>query len=409
MISAKRALEIICSNIKTVDLEKVDIFSSLGRILAQNIKSKDNIPPFDNSAMDGFALNSRDTKGASLKRPIILKVIADIPAGERLKRRIRKMEAVRIMTGAELPLGSDCVIKVEDIEEINSQYIKISRCIKKGENVRYKGEDVKKEEQVLTKGMKIGPAQVGMLAALGIKKIKVYRRIKVGILSTGDELIELGRRLIKGKVRNSNSYSLYAAVLNSGSLPYNLGIVPDNKEKIKRKIKEAIKLNLDILLISGGVSVGEYDYVKEALSELHAEFKFWRLRIRPGKPFLFTVLNKENQDKILIFGLPGNPVSSLICFEEFVKPCIMWMSGVKYFRYRQIYAVSEEEIKKKKGLRYFFRVKLEEKNNRIFAKLTGPQGSGILKSLVSADGIMVVPEEITKIKKGDRVKVQLLS
>lgn len=408
MMSVKEALDIIYSNTRPCNVtENIDIFSSYSRILAQDIYSKDNIPPFNNSAMDGFAVIAMDTKKATKAYPKVLRIVADLAAGYSIKRRLKHNETVRIMTGAVLPYGADCVIKKEDVKEVSSKkkhgYIYVFKEVECTENIRYAGEDVKKGEKVLTAGAKIGPAETGMLAALGVSKIKVYKKPRVGIISTGDELAEIGDRLRPGKIRNSNSYSLYASILDCGALPLDFGVVSDKKEKIKNKIRQALKSCIDILLISGGVSVGEYDYVKGALADLGVKIKFWQVAMRPGKPLVFAALGKT-----MIFGLPGNPVSSLVCFEEFVRPAIMQRAGARENPHRNVYAESLQTIEKKKGLTYFFRVKLEEKNGKLFARLTGPQGSGILKSLVLADGIMVLPEELAVVKKGDIVKVQLL-
>lgn len=402
MISVNKALGIILSSAGLLGVENINILASLGRILAQDIYSKDNIPPFNNSAMDGFAVIAADTKKATRAHPKVLRIVADLAAGYSIKRRLKHNETIRIMTGAVLPRKADSVIKVEDIQE-NNGYIKISNPLKKNENVRFLAEDVKKGEKVLEKGISLGPAETGMLAALGVSKIKVYKKPRVGIISTGDELAEIGDRLRPGKIRNSNSYSLYASILDCGAVPFDFGVVSDKKEKIKNKIRQALKSGIDILLISGGVSVGEYDYVKGALADLGVKIKFWQVAMRPGKPLVFAALGKT-----IIFGLPGNPVSSLVCFEEFVRPAIMQRAGARENPHRNVYAEFLQTIEKKKGLTYFFRVKLEEKNGKLFARLSGPQGSGILKSLVLADGVMVLPEELAVVKKGDIVKVQLL-
>ena len=407
MINVTKALDIILSYPGLAGIEKMPILDSLGRILAQDIKAKDNIPPFANSAMDGFALNSKDTKGAFSKTPQAFKILRDLPAGTVTRKKLGCNETVRIMTGAVLPYGADCVIKKEDVKEVSSKkkhgYIYVFKEVECGENIRYAGEDVKKGEKVLTAGAKIGPAETGMLAALGVGKIKIYKKPRVGIISTGDELAEIGDKLRPGKIRNSNSYSLYASILDAAALPFNFGVVSDKMKKIKDKIRQALKSGIDMLLISGGVSVGEYDYVKGALADLGVKIKFWQVAMRPGKPLVFAVSGKT-----MIFGLPGNPVSSLVCFEEFVRPAIMQRAGARENPHRNVYAESLQTIEKKKGLTYFFRVKLEEQNGKLFARLTGPQGSGILKSLVLADGIMVLPEEVEVVKKGDSVQVQLL-
>lgn len=412
-IKFETALKIIRDATKPLACEEVKLRQALGRILSKDIFAAQNLPPFDNSAMDGFALNSQDTKAASKKQPVTFKIVEDLPAGKIAQKKIRVNEAARIMTGAAMPYGAESVVKKEDIKKVSSvrcqvsskkeEYIYVFKEVERGENIRRAGEDVKKSEKVLVKGAKIGPAEVGMLAALGIEKVKVYKKTRVGILSTGDELISLGKRLTAGKIRNSNSYSLYSAVLSCGAMPFDFGIACDTKKEIKHKIQEASKSGLDILLISGGVSVGEYDYIGDVLKDLGAKIKFWRLKIRPGKPLLFAILND-----VLIFGLPGNPVSSLICFEEFVKLAIIRLSGNKHFTTPVVYAILDEKIEKKKGLTYFLRVKLENKKGRFFARLSGSQGSGILKSLVLADGLMVLPEGVRRVKKDDLVKVQLL-
>lgn len=407
MISVNKALEIILSNTRLLGTEEISILGCLGRTLAQEIKAKDNIPPFANSAMDGFAVSAADTKKASQAHPKVLSIVADLAAGYSPKNRLKSNQTVRIMTGAVLPAGADCVVKKEDVKEVSSKerqgYICVFKEVECAENIRYAGEDVKKGEKVLSAGAEIGPAETGMLAALGISKIKVYKKPKVGIISTGDELAEIGDKLRPGKIRNSNSYSLYASILDAEAAALDFGVVSDKMKKIKERISQSLKSGIDILLISGGVSVGEYDYVKGALADLGVKIKFWQVAMRPGKPLVFALSGKT-----IIFGLPGNPVSSLICFEEFVRPVIMQISGSRRSPQRNVYAESLQRVEKKKGLTYFFRVKLEEKDSKLFARLSGPQGSGILKSLVLADGVMVLPEAVETVKKGDIVRVQLL-
>ena len=411
MISVAQAQEIILKNISTLkEPELVRVSTCLNRISSQDIKAKENIPPFNNSAMDGFALKAKGSIGASRQNPKALEVIADLPAGYVSGKTISRGKTIRIMTGAPIPKGADSVIMVEDTRKVRSQksevtskeFIEIFKEVKPGENVRYVGEDVKKSEIVIKKGVILKSGHMGMLASLGSLKIKVFLRPKVAILTTGDELIEIKEKLKPGKIRNSNAYSLYAQVIKIGALPILLGIVRDNKEELRQKIKKGLQ-RADMLLVSGGVSVGDYDFVKEVLVDLGTKMKFWKVAMRPGKPLAFGIINR-----IPVFGLPGNPVSSMVAFEQFVRPAILKMAGAReVFRFH-LPAIIDEVVKKKECLRYFARAVLKNKNGRLYASLTGPQGSGILKSCVLANGIMELPEDISEVHRGDCVQVTYL-
>jgi molybdopterin molybdotransferase len=424
MIKVEVAQEIISSHVKTLGAETVDILSALGRVVARSIFSNCDIPAFNNSAMDGYAVKAKDIQGATHSKPRLLKVIEDLPAGYVASKRIKRLEAIRIMTGAPMPQGADSVVMVENTEKIKNQkskikitnqklkianqttkkFIEVYKQVIIGENIRKAGEDVKRGELVIKRGSLIRPQEIGMLAALGIRKVSVMRKPKVGIISTGDELVDLGSSLKPGKIRDSNRYSLLAQVSKCGAIGMNFGISKDARGEIKNKLKSALKANPDMLLVSGGISVGDYDFVKDALLELGMKALFWKVAMRPGKPIAFGTIKDT-----VIFGLPGNTVSSMIAFEEFVRPAILKMSGRNKLFLPEVTAVMEESFKKKKGLRYFVRVKIENKNLQLFVRLTGPQGSGILKSMVLADGIMVLPEEVEVVKPLDRVRVQLLS
>lgn len=407
MIKFKQALAIILNSIKRIkETQEVNLISSLHRILAQDIYAPCNVPAFTNSAMDGYAVRACDVKNAD-RIPVVLEVIDDIPAGCISKKRLKKDQAIRVMTGAPIPQGADSVVMVEFTQKFKTktgEFVKVFKPTEYHENIRMKGEDVKKGEKILAKGSLIRPQEMGMLASLGISKIKVIKKPRIGILATGDELTKLDKPLAKGKIRDSNSYSLAGQILSLGAIPVHLGIAQDNPKEVKRKIISGINKNIDLLLVSGGVSVGDYDLVKDVLVELGTKIKIWKVAIRPGKPLVFGYVKE-----IPVFGLPGNPVSSMIVFEEFVRPAILKMCGAdKLFRPETI-AIFKESFKKKKGLKYFVRVKIENKDNKLYASLTGPQGSGILKSMVLADALMVLPEEITEVKKDDTVCVQLLS
>ena len=429
MISVMQARSIILENILPLrETETRKISFCLKRISAVNIKSKENIPPFDNTAMDGFALRAVDVKGAKAERPKALEVIADLPAGYTSRKILKAGEAIRIMTGAPLPKGADSVVMVEDTHTVHSLQSTVSRgnCgpwsverglvsilkeVKKAENVRYAGEDVKKGEIVIPKGAILKSGHIGMLASLGISEIEVFRKPKVAIVATGDELVEINQKLTPGKIRNSNAYSLYSQVLLAGAIPVVLGIAKDNKKALERKIKKG--LSADILLVSGGISVGDYDFVKDVLKEVGTEMKFWRVAMKPGKPLAFGLMPGTKsalgaRHRIPVFGLPGNPVSSMISFEQFVRPALLKMSGAQDFLRFYLPAIAKDDFEKKKGLRYFLRVILENKDGKLYASLTGPQGSGILKSMVLANGIMELPEDMEFLKRGQAVKVTYL-
>ena len=411
MISVSQARGIILENIRPLkETEVVDIGSCLGRVLSFELKAKENIPPFDNSAMDGFAIRTRDLIGASRKNPNVLEVVESLPAGYPAKRSVGSMQAIRIMTGAPLPKGADSVVMVEDTlcndgrwakDEGRNEFVKIYKAVEKGENVRYAGEDVQKGEVVIKKGTVLKSGHIGLLASLGIAKIKVFREPRVAILATGDELVEIGRKLSPGKIRNSNAYSLYAQALKVSAIPVLLGIARDNKKDLEQKIRKG--LSADMLLVSGGVSVGDYDFVKDVLKDLGTKMKFWRVAMKPGKPLAFGMIKD-----VPVFGLPGNPVSSMVSFEQFVRPALLKMAGAKdIFRFH-LPALAKDDFEKKKGLRYFLRVILENKEGQLYASLTGPQGSGILKSMVLANGIAELPEDMEFIRRGETVEVTYL-
>jgi len=416
MIKSKKALSIVLNSIRALGKEKINLISSLYRISAEDIYVRCNVPPFDNSAMDGYALQSTDVRGASWESPLVLKVIDDVRAGYVSKKRLRKKQAIRIMTGAPIPKGADSVVMVEFTQKFKTEegeFVRIFRATKFKENIRAKGEDVKRGEKVLLKGSLIRPQEMGRLASLGINTLRVAKNPQIGILTTGDELTEIGQRLAKGKIRNSSAYCLIGQVLALGATPVNLGIARDSKKEVRRKIIKGINKNIDLLLVSGGVSVGDYDLVKDVLVELGTEIKFWKVAMRPGKPLLFGLISSKGEPTsdgkgIPIFGLPGNPVSSMVTFEIFVRPAILKMLGQATDSRKEVDAILEEDIKKKKGFRYFLRAQTRWKNGAYFTHTTGPQGSGILKSMVLANSLIIVPEEEEFVEKGRKVGVRFL-
>lgn len=400
MIKVEKALEIVLSSIQTLPPERVKLLSSLDRVLVEDIYSNLDLPPFDNSAMDGYALIASETKRASLSNPKILDILEDLPAGQTTTKEIKRGTAIRIMTGAPIPKGADAVIMVEHTQSENSK-VTIFKEVRELENIRQVGEDVKKGDLVMTRGSVIRAAELGILASLGLTEVNVVRSPRVAILATGNELVDPGKNLSPGKIRSSNSYTIYAQVLRYGGIPVNLGIAKDDPDEVKDRIESG--LTSDMVLTSGGVSVGKYDIVKDALAELGIEIKFWKVAMKPGKPLLFGLIRGTP-----VFGLPGNSVASMVSFEQFVRPAILKMSGGRQLRKPEILATTKEDIRKKPGSRHFIRGRVKVVNGRYEVRMTGPQGSGILSSMTLANALIVIPEDVTLVKSGQEVRLQLL-
>lgn len=400
MIKVEEAVEIVLENTKLLKSENIGILSALDRVLAEDIYAGVDLPSFDNSAMDGYAVIASDTCNALQAEPKALEVVEDLRAGYVAKEKIKSGQAIRIMTGAPIPLGANAVIPFEFTER-ESLKVKIFKEVKEGENVRRRGEDIKKGELAIPGGKLIRPSEIGMLAALNIGTADVVKIPKVSILVTGDELIDIGGELKSGKIIDSNSYSLYSQVLRYGGFPIKLGIAEDTKEDIRAKLQEG--LYADILLISAGVSVGDYDFVKDVLTDMGMKASFWKVAMRPGKPVTFGKINET-----LVFGLPGNPASSMITFEQFVAPALLKMQGKTNLNRRIIKAVIMEDITKKTGgIKHFIRGSVKQRNGKYFVKSVGSQSSGVLSSMVLANGLIILPEDIDKVSKGTKVSVQM--
>jgi molybdopterin molybdotransferase len=400
MISFEEALDHILSRIQPLGVEKVLLLESLGRIIREDIYAKRNIPALDNSAMDGYALRSEDVREASQSHPVRLVVIEDLPAGFISTKGIEKGKAIRIMTGAPIPKGADTVVPVE-VTEKEDGYALIFKAAGPGENIRKSGEDVKQGDRVISKGDIVRPAEAGMLASVGRSSIPVYQRPLVAILCTGDELVDVDGDLDGAKIISSNSYTLAAQVKDCGAIPLQLGIAEDRKEEIEGKLRQGMRA--DVLISSAGVSVGDYDFVKDVMKHLGMEMVFWKVAMRPGQPLAFGTIGGKP-----VFGLPGNPVSSMISFEQFVRPSLLKMMGCRHLFRPLVEAILKEEIKKMAGRRYFVRGSVSFEKDRYVVTTTGEQGSGILRSMVKANGLIVIPEDQEIVRAGERVKVQLL-
>ncbi|ACL75958.1 gephyrin-like molybdotransferase Glp [Ruminiclostridium cellulolyticum] len=400
MLGIEQARDLVLESVVKKDSEVVDITSSLNRILACDLYSDIDLPTFNNSAMDGYAVISSELKGASFDQPISLEVIGEIPAGYTYSGILMNGKAIKIMTGAPIPQGADAVVPIE-YTKAEGALIKVFRGVKDKENIRYKGEDLAHGKLVLKKGKKLSPADIGMLAAQNLRTISVSKLPSVSILATGDEVVDVGEELSPGKIRDINSYTLYANVIKYGGIPISLGIAKDNKDAIIRSIENG--LNSDILVISGGVSVGDYDFVKEVLIEKGVSIKFWKVAIKPGKPILFGV-----KGNTLVFGLPGNPISTLVTFREFVLPAMCKMQGRVDNPVREQYAVLERDIAITPGRRHYFMGNICYRDGSYFTKPVGIQSSGALNSMLQSNCLIVVPEDTPQVKSGEQVLVQLL-
>jgi molybdopterin molybdotransferase len=400
MISVDEALNRILARIPVLGLEKVDILGSLGRVIGEDILAPRDIPPLDNSAMDGYAVRVADIRGASRERPISLQVIEDLPAGALPQRSVAKGQAVRIMTGAPVPGGADAVVMVEDTERAGHE-VRVFLGISSGENIRRAGEDIREGDRVIAKGSVIGAAEVGMLASVGRAFVHVHQRPVVAILCTGNELVDVDEGVADHKIVSSNSYTLSAQVMECMALPLQLGIAKDVAAEIEEKLRRGLRA--DVVLSSAGVSVGDYDLVKDVLGRIGFRMEFWGVAMRPGQPLAFGTIEGKPT-----FGLPGNPVSSMVSFEQFVRPSLLRMMGHRRLFRPLVEAVLKEEISKNPGRRHFIRARVSMERDRYVVTTTGPQGSGILNSMVEANGLIIVPEEATEIKAGETVRVQIL-
>ena len=418
MLTVEEALQKILGEVNVLETEYVPIMDSLGQVLAEDIKSDINVPPLDNSAMDGYAVRAADTKGASEKTPIILKVIDTVIAGAISKKELTPGTAIRIMTGAPLPKGSDGVIQFENTDEEkrkqtatdnSATQVGIYEEIKTGNSVRSAGEDVKRGSIILKQGTTIRPAEIGVMASIGRAQVKVIRRPVVAVLSTGNELVEVGKPLPEGKIYNSNSYSIGSLVKKYGGIPKMLGFALDNEKSLIGKLKEA--QDADMLLTTGGVSMGDYDMVKDILAR-DGEMVFWKVRVKPGKPLAFGKIKGKSQDgkarTIPHLGLPGNATSCMVSFELFVRPAMLKMMGKKKLDKPAVPAIMEDSVKNDAGRRIYDRAITEKQNGQYHARLTGPQGSGILTSMALANSLVVIPEETDKVNKGDTIQALML-
>jgi len=396
-LAVSDAQRLVLDSITRLETETVGLEQSLGRVLAQEIRANRDLPPFDVSAMDGFALRSADVVNA----PAQLAIIEDIKAGDLPIQTVAAGQCARIMTGAPMPPGADAVIRVEDTQEVSANRVQINKPVKPKNDVRPQGENMRDGDVVLTVGTEITPGVIGVLATVKAAQFAVFRRPRVAILSTGNELEGMDEPVDPNKIPDSNSHALMAQVQALGIEPVLLGIARDDPAELEQYLMRG--LEYDVLLVSGGTSVGVHDYVRPTIEKLGVQMKFWRVAMKPGHPLAFGMT-----DKTAVFGLPGNPVSSMVCVEEFVAPALRCMMGnTRLFR-RILPARLANPIKHQPGRTEFVRVQLARDEAGYSASATGTQSSGVLLSMARADGLMIVPAASTGLAAGAQVTVQLL-
>lgn len=413
MLTVDEALQRVLTAFKELPAETIAISDGLGRVLAQDVVATYDLPPFANSSMDGYAVRATDIQAANRDNPVRLAVVADIPAGVVPTVTVMSGQAARIMTGAPMPTGADTVIPVEQTDDAPQGFrsedrpaqppslIGIFVPTKIGDYVRPIGEDIRIGQIVLHRGRVLRAADLGVLAGLGLPRIAVIRQPIVAVLSTGDELLEVEQSLAPGKIRDSNGYTIPALVQSLGMQPIRLGIAHDTAVDVRNKLQRAIDTRADLIISTAGVSVGAFDVVKTVIESL-GTLDFWKVNMRPGKPLAFGHIQG-----IPFVGLPGNPVSAMVSFDVFVRPAILKMAG-RNWSTPTVEAILAEAMHSD-GRRTYARVRLERADGRLIAHSTGNQSSGALTSLVNADGLLIVPEDITEIAAGTCLQVRLLT
>ena len=408
LLNVDTALANILAAMKTLPAETASLPDTLNRVLANDVVSRIDLPPFDNSAMDGYAIRYEDSARARLSSPVSLSVTMDIMAGDTPDGRLEPGQAARIMTGAPIPPGATAVIPVEDTDDDWQKghdsplpaAVRLYRSLICGENIRLSGENIKKGETIMTAGTVIGPAEIGMLAGIGCPRVEVIRQPKVVILSSGDELVDIYDELTPGKIRDTNGYTLAALIRQAGGIPIRLPIAKDTLDSIRALYRRALEINPDLLISSAGVSVGAADLVKVVMHEL-GDIDFWRINMRPGKPLAYGTLQG-----IPFFGLPGNPVSAMVTFEVLVRPALAKIAG-RPFKQKTVKAIATADMHSD-GRRSYNRVILSQESGSIVATPTGTQSSGALMSMVKADGLAIIPEGRTTVPAGAELTVILL-
>lgn len=401
MLTVEEARALVLARFQPLEAEEAPLTEALGRVLAEDALAREASPPFANSAMDGYALRSADTRQASTRAPVRLRLVGEVPAGSVYPGVVQTGEAVRILTGAPLPDGADAALQ-QELTEVDNGWVTIAQPVAPDTNVRHAGEDARPGMLLARAGADLGPAEIALLASLGVSPVRVTRRPRVAILATGDELAPIGQPLKPGQIHESNTPYLIAAVTRAGGAPTALGIAPDRAEALREKLAQA-RQGFDLVITSGGVSVGDYDLVKQMLSE-QGSMEFWRVRMRPGKPLAFGALGETP-----LLGLPGNPASAAVTFELFGRPAIRRMLGAAQVERPLIEVILEDGEQRRSDRRHFVRVRLASRGGRLVARPTGEQESHLISSLQGATALLIVPEGEGVIRAGDTAQALLLN
>lgn len=401
MITMEEAVQIVLEHTPAIEAVEVDFRDALGRVLASDVRSDMNMPPFNKSAMDGYAVIGADVASASGERPAILKVVEEVPAGAVPTKRLSRGQATKIMTGAPIPEGADTVVMVEDTAPEGAQ-VKVLKPTPTGENICLLGEDMKIGQVVLSAGTLLRPPEIGVLASVGAARVAIYRQPEVAVIPTGEEIVEADVIPKPGQIRNSNGPTMCAQVVAAGAKVHYLGIAGDTREVLLAKIKSALD-RADVVLLSGGVSMGEYDLVKSAFAELSIQVHFERIRVKPGRPLTFGTLGKK-----LIFGLPGNPLSATLGIELLVRPALRKMQRMQVLHRPTEAAVLDEPFEQKPGRKQFAPAMTIRRDGQWRTRWVGHTGSADLLSLARSNSLFIAEADVSRLEAGAEVQVIML-
>ena len=403
MPTCSEALQLILDSVAPLPARSTDLFDALGLVLAGTQASPETVPPFTNSAMDGYAVRADDCDGATPGAPLLLEVLSDLPAGSVATDEVRPGTAIRIMTGAPIPAGADSVVPVEATAS-EGRRVRIAAPVKKGANVRLAGEDLRAGEELLPKGFALTPAALGILASVGLAEAPVHPRARVAILTTGDELVAAAERPGPGQIRDSNIQTMCGQAVAFGAVPIPFPRVPDTREAVTAALARA-RDAADVIVTNGGISVGDYDFIKSVLGDLGAREIFWKVKQKPGGPLGFWLLDGKP-----VFGIPGNTVAAMVCMEEYVRPALRKLMGHEKLLRPEVTGVFEGAFRKsvQDGKVHLLRVRARRQEGRIFVSPSGPQGSGILSSMLRSNALALVPADALALKTGDEVPVHLI-
>ncbi len=403
MPTCSEALRLILDSVAPLPARSTPLFDALGLVLAEAIVSPETVPPFTNSAMDGYALRAGDCAGAGADTPVSLEVLGDLPAGSVATEPVRPGTAIRIMTGALLPGGADSVVPVEATASEGSR-VRIAAPVKKGANVRLAGEDLREGEELLPRGFALTPASLGILASVGLSEVPVHPRARVAILTTGDELVSASEKPGPGQIRDSNIHTMCGQAVAFGAVPVPFPRVPDTRAAVTATLEKA-RNAADVIVTNGGISVGDYDFIKAVLVDLGAREVFWKVKQKPGGPLGFWLLDGKP-----VFGIPGNTVAAMVCMEEYVRPAVRRLMGFAKLLRPEVTGTFDGTFRKtvQDGKVHLLRVRARREDGRLVVAPSGPQGSGILSSMLRSNALALVPADALALTPGDEVRVHLV-